>query len=73
MPITIHGKPFRTSSVSFTWSASLRGANSLTQIAAATPIGTEIAAAIRTSMKVPTMGGCDPAPRAGRTRRTWGP
>ena len=46
MPLTIDGKPFRTSSHSLSWRATRPGANSLTKIASSTPTGTAIAAAI---------------------------
>ena len=61
-PITMVGTPASTFSVSRIASASRCGANSVLKIASSTPIGSEIAAAIRTMITVPTIAFSMPPP-----------
>ena len=68
MPITIDGKPFRTSSQSLICSPSRRGANSLTKIAVRTPNGSASTVAMPTSSMLPTSAGATPPPAAEERR-----
>ena len=62
IPITIDGKPFRTSSQSFTWSASARRRELAHVDRDEDADGSAIAVAIQTSMRVPTIAGAIPPP-----------
>ena len=70
-PITMVGTPASTFSVSRIASANRCGANSVLKIASSTPIGSEIAAAIRTMITVPTIAFAMPPPDSPNGAAFW--
>ena len=70
-PITMVGTPASTFSVSRIASANRSCANSVLKIASSTPIGSDIAAAIRTMITVPTIAFAMPPPDSPNGAAFW--